>query len=108
MRDVDVVDARLQGLHDRLPKRLRLSLVDQSAVDTENGKRPADRIRECRGAGDGRTRWCCRVRVRNRDRRDLIERIVRIVRADLRREEGTWRNEREAEAWVEPRAFAVH
>src|SRR3989449_6436526 len=48
------------------------SLVDQPAVDAENGKRAADRIRECRDGRDGRTRYC-----RVQEQRDLIKRIVR-------------------------------
>src|SRR6185295_5005153 len=54
-RDVYVVDAWFERLYDRLPERVGLPLVDQPAVDTENGKRAADRIRECR---DVNGRYC--------------------------------------------------
>src|SRR5216117_990122 len=56
-RDIDVVEARFERLYDRLPERVALSFVDKPAVDAENGKRAADRIRERRDGRDGRTRW---------------------------------------------------
>src|SRR5207302_9083891 len=40
--------------------------------------------------------------------RDIIMRRVRVMHADLRLDEETWRDERQAEAWIERRALAVH
>src|SRR5207247_10276142 len=79
-----------------LPDRTARSFVNQPAVADENGKRAAHRIRERRDGRDGRTRW------------DLIKRIVRVVHADLRCEEETRRDERQAEGRIERRALAVH